>query len=87
MNNTSVALNILSIPHNTEKISHVYKSEFNKTREKQVTLLMITDGQKQHYTAVNSLLKDKNKCSEHFCLTCFKKIRTKLKLKQHQTKC
>ena len=90
MNNTSIALNILSILHNTEKISHVYKSEFNKTREKQVILLMITDGQKQHYTAVknlNSLLKDKNKCSEHFCLNCFKKIRTKLKLKQHQTKC
>ena len=44
MNNKSIALNILFIPHSTEKISH----------EHQVitSLLMITDGQKQHYLAV-----------------------------------
>ena len=58
MNNKSIALNILFA--NKQKISHVYKSEFNKTREKQVILLMITDGQKQHFLAVkklNALLK------------------------------
>ena len=44
MTNKSIALNILCIPHNTEKISHVYKSKFNKTREHQVILLTITDG-------------------------------------------
>ena len=52
MNNKSIALNILFIPHNTEKISQVYKSGFNKTRQKQLILLMITGGQKQHYLAV-----------------------------------
>ena len=42
-NNKSVALNILYVPHNTEKIRHAYKSKYNLTRENQVILLMITD--------------------------------------------
>ena len=50
MNNKSIALNILQV--NEQKISHLYKSEFNKTGEKQVILLIITDGQKQHYLTV-----------------------------------
>ena len=53
MNNKSIALNILQI--NEPKISQYYKSEFNKTREHQVILLMATDGQKQHYFAVKKL--------------------------------
>ena len=55
-------------------------------REKQVVLLILTDEGKQHYVAVknlNSLLKDKNKCSEHFCINCLKKFRTKSKLEKH----
>ena len=32
MNNKSIAINIFQI--NEPKISHLYKSEFNKTREK-----------------------------------------------------
>ena len=63
MKNKSIALNILQI--NEQEI--YYKSEFNKTREKQAILLMITDdecealSQKQHYLAVkrlNELLKN-----------------------------
>ena len=84
MNNKSVALNVLQV--NEQKISHYYKSEFNKTREKQSTLLILTDEQKQHNVAVknlNSLLKDKNKCSEHFCINYFKKFRTKSRLEKH----
>ena len=50
INNKSIALNILQI--NEQKISQCYKSEFNKTREKQVILLIITAGQKQHYLTV-----------------------------------
>ena len=45
-NNKSIALNILYVPHNTEKIRHAYKSKYNLTRENQVILLMITDGGK-----------------------------------------
>ena len=45
-NNKSVAPNILSVPHNTEKIRHAYKSKYNLTRENQAILLIITDGEK-----------------------------------------
>ena len=44
-NNKSLALNILYVPHNTEKIRHAYKSKYNLKRESQVILLMITDGE------------------------------------------
>ena len=54
-NNKSIALNILYVPYNTEKIRHAYKSKYNLTRENQVILLMITDGEKWHYLAVKSL--------------------------------
>ena len=52
LNNESIALNILYVPHNTGKIHLAYKSKYNLTREKQVILIMITDGEKWHYTAV-----------------------------------
>ena len=35
LNNKSIALNILYVPHNTEKICHAYKSKYNLTRENQ----------------------------------------------------
>ena len=44
--NQSIALNILCVPHNTEKIRHAYNSKYNLTRENQVILLMVTDGEK-----------------------------------------
>ena len=59
-NNKSIALNIPCVQNETEKISHAFKFKFNKTRKHQVIVLMITDGQKQHYLAVkrlNALLK------------------------------
>ena len=52
MNNKSISLNILQV--NEHKISHLYKFEFNKTRERQVILLMISDNEKQHYLAVKN---------------------------------
>ena len=55
LNNESTALNILYVPHNKGKIHLAYKSKYNLTREKQVILLMITDGEKWHYTAVTRL--------------------------------
>ena len=47
-NNESIVLNILYVPHNTKKMHIAYKSRHNLTREKQVILLMITDGEKWH---------------------------------------
>ena len=43
-NNKTIALNILFIQHNTEEIRLAYKSKYNRKRENQVVLLMITDG-------------------------------------------
>ena len=76
--------------HKVMKKSHPCKSEFNKIREKQVIWLIILGNEKQNYVAVknlNSLLKDKGKCSEHFCVNCFKMFRTKQKIKKHQGNC
>ena len=67
-----------------------YKSDFNKTRENQVILLIISDEQKQHYIFVknlNTLLKKQYACSENYCINCLKQFRTKQKLKKHQEKC
>ena len=43
------------MPHKTGKIHLAYKSKHNLTRENQVIILMITDGEKWHYTAVTRL--------------------------------
>ena len=44
--NNEIALNILYVHHNTKKINIAYKSKHNLTREKQVILLMISNGEK-----------------------------------------
>ena len=53
--NNDIALNILYIPHNTKKIQLAYRSKNNLICDKQVILLMITDGEKWHYLAVKNL--------------------------------
>ena len=71
MNNTSIALNILQV-NNEEKISHLYKSRYNKTRENKVILLKL---ESKHYTSVKnqgSLLKS-NKNDSNFCINCNKR--------------
>ena len=45
-NNNSIAINILFIPKNEESISLTYKSKYNRKRENQVVLLMITNDEK-----------------------------------------
>ena len=44
--NNKVALNILYVPYNTKNIQLAYKSKYNLTCDKQVILLMITNGEK-----------------------------------------
>ena len=53
--NIETALNILYVIHNTRKIQVAYKSKNNLTCDKQVILLMITDGEKWHYLTVKKL--------------------------------
>ena len=55
-NNKSIALNVSYVPYNTEEIRHAYKSKYNLKRENQVILLMITDGKKWHYFAVEKFV-------------------------------
>ena len=76
---------ILYVPHNTEKICHAYKSKHNLTRENQVFLLMITDGEKCHYLAVkelSALLRGttSNHNEDFYCLNCFRAYTTENKL-------
>ena len=53
-NNETVALNVLQVPLYKIKTTHAYKSKYNHTRKNQVVLLIITDGEKWHYTALKS---------------------------------
>ena len=53
--NNEIVLNILYVPHNTKKIHIAYKSKHNLTREKEVILLMISNGENWHYLVVKSL--------------------------------
>ena len=53
--NNEIALNILYVPHNTKKINIAYKSKHNLTREKQVILLMISNGEKWDSLTVKNL--------------------------------
>ena len=63
-NNKTIALNILFIPHNTKTINLACKSKYNRKRENQVVLLMITNGKqsdevdKWHYIALKSVRTD-----------------------------
>ena len=77
------------MPHNTEKIRYAYKSKYNLTRENQVILLMITDGEKWHYLAAKRLFvlfrgKAGNNHGDFYCLNCFQPYTTENKLKQHK---
>ena len=92
LNNESIALNILYVPHKTTKIHLAYKSKHNLTREIQVILLMITDGEKWHYTAVKRLSELlRGITSSHngdvYCLNCFRVYNTKNKLEANKKIC
>ena len=90
--NNKVALTILYIPHNTKKIQLSYRSKYNLTYNKQIILLMITDGEKWHYLVVNNLSRllrgiTSNHQADFYCLNCFHSYRTKNKLEAHKKIC
>ena len=90
--NNEIALNILYVPHNTKKIHVAYKLKHNLTREKQIILLMITNGEKWHYLTVKSLSGllrgiTSNHAGDFYCLNCFCAYSTKYKLKAHKKLC
>ena len=66
-----------------------YRSKNNLTCNKQIILLMITDGEKWHYLVVKNLsglLKGITSTHEKdfYCLNCFHSYRTKNKLESHK---
>ena len=95
--NNKVALNILYVPHNTKKIQLAYRSKYNLTYNKQIILLMMTDGEKWHYLVVNNLSRllrgiTSNHHVGFYCLSClncycFHSYRTKSKLEAHKKIC
>ena len=90
--NNEIALNILYVPHNTRKIHVAYKSKHNLTCDKQVILLMISNGENWHYLTVKNLpglhrgIKSSHK-QDFYCLNCFHLYRTKNKLEAHKKIC
>ena len=90
--NNEVALNILYVPHSTKKIEIAYKSKHNLTREKQIILLMISNGENWHCLVVKSLtglltgITSSHK-EDFYCLNCFHSYRTKNKLEAHKKIC
>ena len=90
--NNEVALNILYIPHDTKKINIAYKSKDNLTYDKQIILLMITNGEKWHYLTVKNLpgllrrITSTHK-EDFYCLNCFHSYRTRNKLEAHKKIC
>ena len=90
--NNDIALNILYVPHNTRKIQAAYKSKQNLTCNKQVILLMITDGEKWHYLVVKNLPGLRRRITSNhkedlYCLNCFCSYRTRNKLEAHKKIC
>ena len=47
-NNETIALIILFVPHNKKTINIPYKSKYNRKRENQEVLLIITNGEQWH---------------------------------------
>ena len=90
--NNKVALDILYIPHNIKKIQLAYRSKYNLTYDKQIILLMITDGEKWHYLVVKNLSGlfkgiTSNHYGDFYCLNCFHSYRTKNKPEAHKKIC
>ena len=90
--NNEIPLNMLYVPHNTKKIHVAFKSKHNLTREKQVILLMISNGENWHYIVVISLsglLKGitSSHNEDFYCLHCFCTYTTKNKLEEHKKLC
>ena len=75
--------------YNTKKLNIAYKSKNNLTQEKQIILLMISDGQKWHYLVVKNLSRllrgiTSNHKKDFYCLNCFHSYRTEKKLEAHK---
>ena len=92
--NAAIALNILFyVSHKEIDITPCCISKFNKTREHQANLLMITEGKDiLHYIAVKSIPAFirgvwSTHNGDYYCLNYFHSYTTEEKLKAHQELC
>ena len=53
--NTSTALNILFVSHNSEEIKLVYKSSYNNHKNQAILLMINDEANKCYYSAVKNL--------------------------------
>ena len=74
LNNESIALNILYVPHNIKEIRHAYKSKYNLVRENQVILLMIVDGKNGLSALFRGITSNNN--GDFYCLNRFHSFST-----------
>ena len=93
-NNPGIAVNVLF--SNKKMKIYIYtarRSERNVKCKKQVNLLMIVDGEKRHYTAINNIskllskLNGKTRRAYHFCMNCLNGFRTESARDKHYKYC
>ena len=94
-NSKTIALNILSIKHNTKQIRQAYISKYKYRRDNQVILLIITNNSKHsdgvkdwHYLAVKKLVQIAQRnniksCWRFLLFKLFSSIQNKKKLEKH----
>ena len=80
-NNPGIAVNVLFSNKKNQNIYTAHRSGRNVKCKKQVNLLMIVDGEKRHYTAINNIskllsnLNGKTRRAYHFCMNCLNGFR------------
>ena len=89
-NNVTIALNVLYAKK--EIIYPAYVSKRNSNREKQIIILMITNGEGRQYLAVKKLSALLRKItsrhhSDFYCLNCLHSVATENKHEFHKKNC
>ena len=91
LNNKTIAISILFVPYNAEKIRLAYKSKYYSKRKNQVILLMITDSKKWHLAlkSLSALLRGitSKHDGDFYYLNCFHLYRTKNRLEKYEKAC
>ena len=91
-NKKPIDLNVLFNPHKKRQIGQTYISKHNFEHSNQVTLLMITKGEKWHSLAVKnwpSLLREITSIhnDDYYCINCLYSFRTESKLNSPENVC
>ena len=89
-NNNNIAVNVLGVK---EQKPYICRNSKHYDRKNVVNLLLITDGEKRHYTAIKSLTmllassNSKHKCKQHFCPNCLQGFHSETSRDKHFEYC